>query len=306
MEQKEDPLQRIEREERERKERGGSLRSTMWALVVVAAVLAAALVYVWYQKSSLVSELEIEKQDLTEQIVSLQGDYAQLSSDYESINAQLDSSREEVAQLVERIKKTQAADRAKMRQYEKELGTLRSIMRSYVVQIDSLNTLNKKLTVEAAEARRQAAEAGKRNAELSEQVSTLSDKVATGSVLKARGIRLTAYNASDKATDRSSRVTRMMVSLTLMENDLAEHGPVRVYVRVKDPEGYLLQDGTNASFTCSGVAMSATASREVDFQGGDVEMSIYINNIPGYVKGIYTAEVYTVQSLLGSAEILLR
>lgn len=306
MEQKEDPLQRIEREERERRERSGSLRSTMWAMVVVAAVLAAALAYVWYQKSSLVSELEIEKQDLTEQIVSLQGDYAQLSSDYEVINAQLDSSREEVAQLVERIKKTQAADRAKMRQYEKELGTLRSIMRSYVVQIDSLNTLNKKLTVEAAEAKRQAAEAGRRNAELSEQVSSLADKVATGSVLKARGIRLTAYNASDKATDRSSRITRMMVSLTLMENDLAEHGPVRVYVRVKDPEGYLLQDGTNASFTCAGVAMSATASREVDFQGSDVEMSIYINNIPGFVKGIYTAEVYTAQSLLGSAELLLR
>lgn len=306
MEKKEDPLKRIEREERERVERAGSLRSTMWALVAIAAILAVSLAYVWYQKSSLVNELEIEKQDLTEQIISLQGDYAQLSSDYESINAQLDSSREEVAQLVERIKKTQAADRAKMRQYEKELGTLRSIMRSYVVQIDSLNTLNKQLTREAAEARRQAAEAGKRNAELSEQVSSLADKVATGSVLKARGIHLYAYNASDKATDRSSRVTRMMVSLTLMENDLAEPGPVRVYVRVKDPEGYLLQDGSNAGFTCAGVAMSATASREVDYQGGDVDMSIYVNNIPSFVKGVYTAEVYTTQSLLGSAEILLR
>ena len=60
---------------------------------------------------------------------------------------QLDSSREEVSQLIERIKKTDATNRAKIRQYEKELRhSSGSIMRSYIVQIDSLNTLNQKLT----------------------------------------------------------------------------------------------------------------------------------------------------------------
>ena len=78
----------------------------------VAALLGAALAYIWIQKSNLVKELEVEKEDLTEQIVALQGDYANLSSDYDSINSQLDSSREEVAQLVERIKKTEATNRA--------------------------------------------------------------------------------------------------------------------------------------------------------------------------------------------------
>ena len=303
---REDPLERLEREEAERKARGGSLRTAAIILAIVALALAAALAYVYIQKSNLVSELEEEKEDLTEQIVALQADYDQLSSDYDVINSQLDSSREEVAQLVDRIKRTQAVDRAKIRQYEKELGTLRSIMRSYVVQIDSLNTLNHKLTVEAANARKEAAEAGRRNEELTAQVEGYKEQVAVGSKLKARNITLQAYNGSDKVTDRSSRIVRMMVSLTLAENDLTPKGPVRVYVRVKDPEGNLLLDGTGASFTFGGEALAATASREVDYTGSDVEMSIYVNNIPEYHKGVYIAEVYTVQSLLGKAEVLLR
>ena len=52
--------------------------------------------------------------------------------------------------------------------------------------------------------------------------------------------------------------------------------------------------------------MAATASREVDYTGSDVDLSIYINNIPEYVKGVYTAEVFTEQALLGKTEILLR
>ncbi len=304
--QKEDPLERLERQERERKARGGSLRTVMIVLAVVAVALAAALAYVWASKSKLVSDLEIEKKDLTEQIVALQSDYDNLSSEYDAINSQLDSSREEVAQLVERIKKTDATNRAKMRQYEKELGTLRSIMRSYIVQIDSLNTLNHELTVQAAAARKQAEDAGRRNQELSAQVQSLSGQVAVGSVIKGRNVVLQAYNQSDKVTDRSSRVVRMLVSVTLSENELATRGPVRVYVRVKDPQGYLLQDGTGANFVYGGEAMAATASREVDYTGQDVDLSIYINNIPEFTKGVYTAEVFTEQSRLGAAEVLLR
>ncbi len=304
--EREDPLERIERESRERKERNKDLRKWMWILVAIALLLGAALAYVWYQKSSLIGELNVEKEELTGQIEALQADYATLSSDYDNINSQLDSSREEIAQLVDRIRKTEATNRAKIRQYEKELGTLRSIMRNYITQIDSLNTLNKKLTAEAASARREANESKKRNEELSQQIESLSGQVAAGAVIKARGLRLEAYNASDKVTDRSSRVVRLMATLSLVENELAPRGPMRVYIRVKDPEGMLLLDGTNASFTFEGNALAASASREVDYEGGEVEMSIYVNNVPSFVKGIYTVEAYTLQSRLGSAELMLR
>ena len=155
-----------------------SLKKVMYALIAVAVLLAGGLV----------KELTIEKEELTEQMVALQNDYATLSSDYDDINLQLDSSRLEVQMLIEKITKTEATNRSKIRQYEKELGTLRSIMRNYIVQIDSLNTLNKQLTADAAAARREAAESRRRSEQLTKTVASLSGQVAAGSVLKARGI----------------------------------------------------------------------------------------------------------------------
>lgn len=290
----------------EKSNQGASLKKIMYVLTAVAVVLAVALAYIWIQKSSLVNELNLEKEDLTAQMIALQNDYASLSSDYDVINSQLDSSREEVSQLIERIKKTDATNRAKIRQYEKELGTLRSIMRNYIVQIDSLNTLNRQLTADAAAARREAAESRRQSEELSRTVESLSDQVAVGAVIKGRGIRLDAYNASNKITDRSSRVVRLVTTLSLVENDLAPKGPVRVYVRVKGPDGILLTNDEQRTFTFEGEPMICSASREVDYQGTEVEMSIYLNGISEYSKGIHTVDVYTDQALLGSAELMLR
>jgi myosin heavy subunit len=301
----EDPLERIEREERERKEKKGP-RTLMTVLAVVAAILAGVLAYMLYQRNSLVNQLEGEKEELVQQMVSLQNDFSSLSSDYEAINHQLDTSREQVAMLIEKLSKTEATNRAKIRQYEKELGTLRTIMKGYIVQIDSLNTLNKKLTADAAAARREAAESRRVNEELSAQVENLSSQVNAGKVLRARAISLTGYFSNDKPGDRHSRVRYMVAGLSLVENSLADRGPVRVYVRVKDPEGVLLMNNESTEFTVGDQTFQATASREVDYEGAEVDMSIYINDTGEFMKGVYTLEVYTEQSLLGRAECMLR
>ena len=117
-----------------------SLKKVMYALAAVAVVLAGALAYIWYQKSSLVKELTVEKEELTEQMIALQNDYATLSSDYDDINLQLDSSRVEVQMLIEKITQTEATNRSKIRQYERELGTLRSIMKNYITVERHLKT----------------------------------------------------------------------------------------------------------------------------------------------------------------------
>ena len=302
----EDPLERIEREEREKKNRNGSLKTATIILAVAALALGGALAWIWSQKSSLVNELEGEKAELTQQLLNLQSDFETLNSDYESINSQLDTSREQVALLIEKLSKTEATNRAKIRQYEKELGTLRSIMRGYIVQIDSLNTLNKQLTADVATARREAAESRRANEELTQQVESLSSQVNAGKILKARAISLNAYYSNDKVGDRHSRVRYMVANLTLVENSLADHGPVRVYVRVKDPEGILLLNNESIEFTVDGATLQATASREVDYEGNEVDLSVYINDTGEFQKGIYTLEVFTEKSLLGRAECMLR
>lgn len=283
-----------------------NLKNVMYALIAAIVVLGGVLGYMLYQKAQMVKELEIDKADLTQEMVQLQNDYASLSSDYDTINAQLDSSREQVSQLIERLTKTEAINRSQIRKYEKELGTLRTIMRSYIVQIDSLNTLNKKLTADAEAARREAAESKRQSDQLSKQVEKLEGRVATGAVIKARGIRLVAYNSSDKPTDRSSRVTYMMVNLSLVENALAAAGPVRVYVKLTAPDGTVLTVGSTTTITIGGETIPCVASREVDYQGAEVDMSIYINKIPEYVKGTYVVEVFSKQGRLGSADVILR
>ena len=298
-------LERRAREAQTSKEK--SLRAVMIAMAVVALALAAVLFYVWKQKSALVNDLEVEKQELTQQMMALQEDYNTLSSDYDSINSQLDTSRAEVAQLIERIQHTEATNRAKIRQYEKELGTLRTIMRGYITQIDSLNTLNHKLTADAAAARREAAESKKANEELAQQIQDLTGQVAAGSVIKARGITLSAYgNSENRTVDRSSRVKRLLTTLSLVENDLAPKGPVRVYIIVRDPDGIILTNNVRTSFEFQDETRVASASREVDYEGQEVDLAIYLNDIDSYVKGVYTVEVFTQQARLGSAELLLR
>ena len=112
------------------------LKVTVIVLAAVAVVLAGVFAYVWIDRQKMIDDLTIDKQNLTNELIELQGEYAQLSSNNDSLNVQLDREREKVSQLLDRIKQTDAANRSKIRQYEKELGTLRSIMKHYIFQID--------------------------------------------------------------------------------------------------------------------------------------------------------------------------
>ena len=310
--EREDPLEKLERKQQEKKA-NGPLRTIVTVMTGVALILAGILAYVLIdggrQRSeyrALVGELNIEKDSLTRQIQNVNDSLAVLSSTNEYINAQLDSSRAEVALLIENLRKTQATDRAQLRKYEKELGTLRTIMRSYIVQIDSLNTLNHQLTVKVSNARREADEQRKRGDSLAQEVENLSARVATGAIVHANGLKLSAFNGKDKTVDKASKASYLRVDLTLLRNDLAEQGTVTVYVRVKDPDGNLIQDGTGARLSYNGQDLPASASRPIDYSGTDVPVSVYINNVPAFAKGIYTAEIYSNQALLGSTELMLR
>ncbi|MBQ7516798.1 MAG: hypothetical protein IJU13_00020 [Bacteroidales bacterium] len=286
---------------------GSGAKKVIPALVAVVVVLIGVLAYIWMTKQKLVNELNEEKQELTQKMLDLQSDYRDLSSDYDSINAQLDSSREEVNQLIERIQKTEATNRAAIRRYEKELGTLRNIMKSYIVQIDSLNTANKKLKADVASARRDLSESQRKNEELTQTVGDLSDKVAAGSVIKARGIYLEGQRKNGKKTDRARDVVTLATHLSLVENDLAPKGPMMVYVLVFDTEGNLLVNPEQpASMTKDDTEVTVSACREVDYNGAEVDIVLYLKNMGKLSKGVYTVDIQTENYKLGSAELMLR
>ena len=288
-------------------------KNILIALVTLTVLLAGGLVYMWLNNSKTEAELnktlESSRSELAasmQDLLDLQEAYSGLSVQYDTINMQLDSSRIEVELLMEKLQKERQISNATIKQYQKELGTLRAIMRGYIEQIDSLQQVNTKLTADAAAARKEAAASRKKTEELTKTVANLSGQVSAGAVIKAYGLKTEAYNKSDKVTDRSSRVAYLLTSLTLGENDLAERGPVTIYIRVKDPEGYLLVGDGQKAFEYNGEVMNCSASRSVDYQGAAVDLGIYLNDIPEYGKGVYTVVAYSDKSLLGTTELILR
>ena len=287
-------------------EQEDKLRKIAVALAIAAVLLGGALAYIWTSKSKLVNELNIEKADLTQEMEDLRAEYAELQTANDTLNANLQVEREKVDQLIERFQKTEATNRAQIRQYEKELGTLRSIMKHYIVQIDSLNNLNVALRQEASDARREAAENRRQYEDLRSTTDEYARQVAEGSVVKGRGVSLHAINASAKETDRSSRTEKLRADMFLIENAIAKKGPKRVYIRVKGPDGILLTADDRQLFTCAGEEMIYSESREVDYQGEEVEISVYFASPQPFTKGVYTVDAYTTEGKIGSADLLLR
>lgn len=68
------------------------LKITVIVLAAVAVVLAGVFAYVWIDRQKMIDDLTIDKQNLTNELIELQGEYAQLSSNNDSLNVQLDAS----------------------------------------------------------------------------------------------------------------------------------------------------------------------------------------------------------------------
>jgi len=282
------------------------LKGLTIGLAVVAVALAGVLVWIWFDRSKMIDDLQVEKEDLSVQLLDLRQDYSQLSSLSDSLNVQLDMEREKVDQLIERVQKTEATNRAKIREYEKELGTLRSIMRHYIVQIDSLNTLNTALREEAMTARDEARRSQREYNALRSTADEYARKVEVGSVVKGRNYHLTAVMSNGKDTDRSRRTEKLKCCLFLMENEIARKGLRQVYIRVKGPDGILMTGRDESVFTSAEETLIYSATREVDYQGSDVEICIYFGQPGIFKKGIYSVDVYTSETKLGSVEVQLK
>lgn len=288
---------------------GGSSKVLVVILVIITLILGGALFYIWRLNSENEMQLEERKAELAasmEDLLYLQDAYSGLSNQYDDISLQLDSSRIEVELLMAKLKHERQVSNATIKQYQKELGTLRTIMKGYIIQIDSLQKVNTKLTADAAEARKEAAVSRKKSEELSKTVSELSGQIAANSTLKAYSLKAEAYNKSGKAMDRSSRTDYILTTLTLGENALAAKGPVVVYIRVLDPNGNTLVNGSQKTFEYNRETMTCSASREVDYQGTAVDLGIYLNNIPEYTGGTYIVEAYARGTFLGRTEFHLR
>lgn len=239
---------------------------------------------------------------------SIQSDLSHLISEYDSLkfsNDTIAAKLVEANQMMEQLKRERRWNYAKIKEYEKEVGTLRSVMRNYLKQIDSLNNLNKKLVAENVSYRKEISSANLRADVAEEKASELANRVRQGAVLRARDISMVALNARDKEVTRIKNAITLRVDFTISSNELASPGNREVYIVVLSPDGYLLTSESMPTFDYQGMATGYSASREVDYQNEDVDVSIYYRG-SGFTEGQYKIEVYTDGNLIGSGSISMR
>lgn len=272
---------------------------------VLGTVLAGMVILYFIQKNNMV-EMEIllteQKDSLTNELIMLRYGYDTLQTNNDSLNAKL----EEEKQKIERLLAINASNVQTIRTYRKEITTMREIMKSYIVQIDSLNTRNQILIAENTEIKQQMRQVEQTNVELSQEKDELSSKVEIASVIKAREIIPIPLNKKRKETDRLERFEKLEVSFILNENPIVEPGKKTVYMRITRPDGLVITSSPDNLFEVGEERMIYTENRTVEYLNRDVEMSIFVDNNGDFIEGTYTVTLYLEGNEIGSSSFMLR
>ena len=281
-----------------------AVRGYRIVIIILAVILVALSVVYFNMHREQQQEYHLLEQDRSR----IQGDLDSLIVSFDDLKIKNDSmtaNLEEANKLMEQLKNERRLNYAKIRAYEKELGTLKTIMKSYLRQIDSLNTVNQKLTKENVSYKKQISSAQLRAEMAEERAEELTNKVRVGSVIRVRSIGLEALNAKSNPVTRVKSAARLKVNCILSANELAEPGNKTVYVCVTSPEGYLISTDAS-SFTFEGEKKLYSSSRDVDYTAAeDLPVSIYIDGT-GFTAGTYKVEIYIDGRLSGSGEVALR
>ena len=176
--------------------------------------------------------------------------------------------------------------------------TAEAVLRSYVIQIDSLNRANEHLTAENTRIRGQYAEANRQIEGLNTEKASLSEKVAIAAQLDATGISMTALNKRGKSTDKLKKAKRFMVSFTIARNVTAQSGMKTVYIRVTTPTGALL--GGAGSFNYENRSLACSAKRSLEYTGKETPMSLYLDIDQSLEGGTFNVSIFADGNMIGS------
>ena len=281
-----------------------SIRGYRVVIVLLAVILAGISALYFNINRQQQRDYELLRVDRD----SIQSDLSHLITEYDSLkftNDTIAAKLVEANEMMEQLKRERRWNYAKIKEYEKEVGTLRSVMRNYLKQIDSLNNLNKKLVAENVTYRKEISTARLRADVAEEKASELENRVRQGAVLRARDITMVALNARDNVVSRIKNAVTLRVDFAISSNELAAPGNRKVYMCIKSPDGYLLTSESMPTFEYQGMNVGYSAVREVDYQNEDVDVSIYYRG-SGFTEGQYSIEIYTDGNLIGSGSVSMR
>lgn len=249
--------------------------------------------------------VESARQLFEEQNSMLQRDAESLVTELESLKDQNDTMMvkyQEAVVMLEQLQKEKTYNYNQLAKYKREVETLRGVMKGYLKQIDSLNTINSSLQAQNVAYKKEISTAQLRADVAEEKADELNTKVRIGAVIRASGIRMVALSDKSKEVRRIKMAKRLRVDFELTANELAEPGEKSIYICITPPDGYVLSSNEVIAFNFEGTEMMASAMRKVDYENQSVPVSIFYDGA-AFEKGTYKVDIYIDGRHSGSQEV---
>ncbi len=289
-------------------------KKVLTILIIVGIALVGALVFLGIRLSQanktneeMVQLFELEKQEMEDEYSTFatQYDEMQILISNDSLVAQLEREKLRTQRLLEELRATKASNAAEIARLKKELKTVRAVMRSYVVQIDSLNQANEKLSKENKRVRTQYAEASKQVEVLKEEAKNLSDRVTLASQLDATNIAIHPRNKRGKETNSVKNVVKFAIDFTIVKNITAPTGERTIYVRIAKPDGAILTKNASHTFAYENTRLEYSIKKLIEYTGEEQSVTVYWDVEEFLSAGEYTVYLFSDGVMIGEKSILL-
>ena len=283
--------------------------TTLWiiigALAVILIVLSVFFMIEHKENKANMEAIMSEKEVLQQELTDLSHDYDNLRTDNDTLNARLAHEQEKIAQLMESMKKFRNNSYAEINRYKKEIGTLKSVLRSYVVQIDSLNQLNQKLLAENTEVKKQMNWVRERNKTLEQKTEKMAETLEKASTLNVESISVYPINKREKET-LLKKCYQLKTEFTIERNITAKRGTKTIYLRFTRPDGQVIAASSKSFFKFQNTTLTYSARREIEYEGERLEVAIYWPNDGSLIRGEYIADLFCDNQQIGTTKFILK
>ena len=276
-------------------------------LILVILALLGGLAYLFMnleeqeQVNRDMQELaELDKQEMENEYERFALQYSEMKTQInnDSIVEQLTQEQMKTQKLLEELKKVKADDAREITRLKKELATVREVLRSYIIQVDSLNRLNESLKQENSRVNAVLQERNSQIAGLSSEKASLSEKVAIAAQLDATNISLSLLNKRDKPTKKLKDTKKMQVNFTITKNVTASNGNRTIYVRIQNPGGNTLSGG--GSFAYENRNLEYSMKKTIEYSGEEVNIATFWNVSQMLEGGQYRVSIFADGNMIGS------
>ena len=276
------------------------------ALIGVLIVGLAIVSFLLFRSHSANQEMqqlfEVEKEEMENEYSNFANQYdeLQIKINNDSLYQKLEQEKLKTQRLLEELRQVKSSNAAEIMRLRKELKTVRAVMRTYIIQIDSLNRINQQLTSENQSVKKKYNEATQQISSLSEEKKTLNEKVTLASQLDATHITVTPTNKRGKKTDRIKRITRLDISFTVVKNITAETGQRTLYVRITKPNQEVLTKSAANTFPYENRNIAYSIKKYIEYTGEEQNVTVYWNVEEFLQAGTYRVDIFADGNLLGS------